>query len=267
MYTGDNRLLTWQRTQVTIEVYEQTDCCKVFVMIAVFCLTVLLALIANIYEVGTNTPDHEETTRGIHSVISSIKTRNQQARERTEHFITHCGAELLEIVQQVGIVGDMPTIVKACNKETAEKWTQIHGSFDADIKWAIPAAQQTINTWFSRLPSSTQQSPLAEYYLVELMNLVPNTVLKTKQVVKAKEDESMADLNQNLYRMLRLNVVALEDMDNLSVYQTMFETQYSTACALTKISSDNLYSENDALLSAAAQRAVMLMRATEAIDI
>lgn len=218
-------------------------------------------------DLSTHPLDLEAGISGVLRVIGSLELRNQQARARTEYFIEHCGAELLEVVKGEGIVGDMQIISKQCEKETDEKWTQIYGSFQTDIEWAEPAALRAIDAWFACLPIATQQNALAEYYLEQLLNIVSETILKMKQVIIDKEDESMADLNQNLEQMLRLNVVALEDIDNVNVYQTLFENQYRTACALTKISSDNLYNQNGILISGAAHRALQLMKATIAIEI
>lgn len=237
-------------------------------MIANYLLFVLLLHIvihsyANQEKSSTSTNDLESAFNDVLSVLNSIESR----RVRTEHLIEHCTVELMDVVQGVGIVGDMQTIRRRCEEETDEKLTQIYSSFQTEIEWAEPAALRAINDWFACLPITTQQNALAEYYLEELLNIVADSILKMQTLIIDKEGQSIADLYQNLDQMLRLNVVALEDLDNLDKYQKLFETQYRTACALTKISSDNLYNQNGIMISDAAQRVVGLIEAALAIEI
>lgn len=236
-----------------------TDIYRFHVLIA------LLSVLSVHAYINSDANIEQATIERVKRLTDLALCNTQSSRDSVTQIIASHEFELVNLIQNIGVTGNVEEILDASSRMFSEKWQNIKDTRESNAALADQVVRQEINEWFASLSPVTQRNPLAQYYLRQLLNSANDFAEMVAQHSSIDEIQSADDL-QNIGEYVRyLNALALEDCDNADEYQRLLETLYKNACPLQRLSSDNYFNSIEFFISDGAYRYSSLILATEAI--
>lgn len=241
-------------------------------MTVIYSLPVLLTLLAVFcIQSNSNIDDINTVEPHLQAAVDHVLRVSRIARERIELFRCNANqiaelnnAELNGLIESIGETGNIEPFVDARSRIYAQKLERINQSFQSN-RLLETATQQAIDKWFALLPVVTQREPLSQYYYEQMQNLGTDVLQEIVQQLDVYKTQSLDDLQQSQEYVRYLNDQAPDICENSSEFRRQLKTLLQTSAGLQRVSTDSCFNMIDISISGAADRALRLAVATQAI--
>lgn len=197
--------------------------------------------------------------------VRPIAENNQAARREFQARFQRNGVSIGELVDSVGISGDVELVLDACKEYSHEYMRDLQISSDQQTKYAVNLAQATLDVAFERLPLAAQQNEMVQYFMEQALLVVRESVQLARTQLDAKQDELYTDLRLNYAQVRLLHQAALANPSHADYYQSQFIDQFESAFALTQQTDQNYWDMTAFLIQSASGRVFRLMEAASKV--
>lgn len=187
----------------------------------------------------------DDTTDRISKLIDDFYAKSHIRRAKIqagfEHDFEDNTAQTRELVQSVGITGDVQKIADNVWSETDAIWTKIRDNLDTHFDDVVDDSNVLKKAIADAISPASLQDPLVQTYLDELNNSAKVLLQTVNDVLTRKQAVFQADLGQFVSAMWRLHAVALDNGGD--DYQDTFEQLLGIAYDLLKVDFENYFDD------------------------